>query len=191
MIGVRPGNEQRRLSRDIRSAISKADLETVMKLLEESPMRDAQILSSHNTGLEARVDTNDSVFHISGVKLVWGDISLKDIEDWTKLTKKYSTTIFILTERNGYYKIPDEAITVLNPMPADDPFSKSRLRNLLPPEAVLVNPEYVERSAWIKIADGVCYQSEFTGSEVTDGVSNKWSESKWNDYKAFISGRRV
>jgi len=172
------------------NALSDKDERTIVNLLMELPMRDGQILN-YGFGCKQGAGHNHNVFHSSGFQLVRsGDISIKNIEDLARLSKKYYATLFVLNEIRGW--IPDKDINTVELGSADlrelsvlKPAPASALRSMKRSETNLVTPEYLQTNAWLMITEGVCFKRNPALGEV------EWSTASWDEFRAWRLGEPI
>lgn len=90
---------------------------------------------------------NGSIFDVTGLKIVWGDIAPEDVKDMLGV-------YYILSEHKSFWK-PDETAIKKSYFRRDDPNSKSPFRDLLPDfEPAVFDPSYVKTHAIARIVDG-------------------------------------
>jgi hypothetical protein len=160
------------------------DGETVLSITKELPFQQAQLLMP-GAGVDCLAAHNNSVFHSSGAKIAWGDLSIRNIEDLAKLSEKYNTVLFVLTEMAGYWNIRDEDRIAAKLGPAKDPYSHSALRDSLPDETLILKRKYIDQHAWLKIEGGECFMRSMELGE------KEWSKDSWEDFRASRSGEQL
>jgi len=96
---------------------------------------------------------NASIFDVTGTKIVWGDITPKDVEGMLGV-------YYILSEHKSFWR-PDENAVKGWDFRSKDPNSLSPFRELLPDfEPVVFDIRYVKTNAIARILDGEIQTSE-------------------------------
>ena len=143
-----------KMNQDITSTFENDGFELTEEMIDKYKKSKITIKNGQIRSRDKYFCKNASIFDVTGMKLVWGDIEPNDVKDMQGV-------YYILSEHKSFWKIDETDVKGWN-FRSKDPNSISPFKHLLPDfEPVILDLKYVKKNSIGRIINGEIQTSKW------------------------------